>query len=199
VTRMRIRPAACCATCSASPDVAELARAEAAPSASRLIDLERRRLPGRYDLAHLQAFHRYIPRRHLRLGRPAAHRVDREGIGVLPAAAPGVVRGGRVRPPGRRGPATGPSAWLRVSGPEGRSVGAAPPDTTRERGRQLRGDRKHSTEPPAARRAGAMSGIGGSYSCLELPHPAPVTGRDPAATGRTSRQWSSSGAIPSRA
>jgi cell filamentation protein len=32
----------------------------AALSASRLIDLERRRLPGRYDLAHLQAFHRYI-------------------------------------------------------------------------------------------------------------------------------------------
>ena len=40
-------------------DAAELARAEAALSASRLIDLERR-LPGRYDLAHLQAFHRYI-------------------------------------------------------------------------------------------------------------------------------------------
>jgi len=41
-------------------DAAELARAEAALSASRLIDLERRRLPGRYDLAHLQAFHRCI-------------------------------------------------------------------------------------------------------------------------------------------
>jgi cell filamentation protein len=41
-------------------DAAELARAEAALSASRLIDLERRRLPGRYDLAHLQAFHRYM-------------------------------------------------------------------------------------------------------------------------------------------
>jgi cell filamentation protein len=41
-------------------DPAELARAEAALSASRLIDLELRRLPGRYDLAHLQAFHRYI-------------------------------------------------------------------------------------------------------------------------------------------
>ena len=41
-------------------DAAELARAEAALSGSRLIDLERRRLPGRYDLAHLQAFHRYI-------------------------------------------------------------------------------------------------------------------------------------------
>jgi cell filamentation protein len=37
-------------------DAAELSRAEAALSASRLIDLERRRLPGRYDLAHLQAF-----------------------------------------------------------------------------------------------------------------------------------------------
>jgi cell filamentation protein len=36
-------------------DAAELARAEAALSASRLIDLERRRLPGRYDLAHLRA------------------------------------------------------------------------------------------------------------------------------------------------
>jgi len=41
-------------------DAAELGRAEAALSASRLIDLERRRLAGRYDLAHLQAFHRYI-------------------------------------------------------------------------------------------------------------------------------------------
>jgi hypothetical protein len=41
-------------------DAAELARAEAALSASRLIDLERRRLPGRYDFAHLQAFHRCI-------------------------------------------------------------------------------------------------------------------------------------------
>jgi cell filamentation protein len=41
-------------------DAAELAQAEAALSASRLIDLERRRLPGRYDLAHLQAFHRCI-------------------------------------------------------------------------------------------------------------------------------------------
>ena len=34
-------------------DAAELSRAEAALSASRLVDLERRRLPGRYDLAHL--------------------------------------------------------------------------------------------------------------------------------------------------
>jgi cell filamentation protein len=41
-------------------DAAELAQVEAALTASRLIDLERRRLPGRYDLAHLQAFHRYI-------------------------------------------------------------------------------------------------------------------------------------------
>jgi fido (protein-threonine AMPylation protein) len=41
-------------------DAAELARAEAALSASRLIDLKRRRLPGRYDLAQLQAFHRCI-------------------------------------------------------------------------------------------------------------------------------------------
>jgi cell filamentation protein len=39
-------------------DAAELARAEAALSASRLIDLEQQRLPGRYDLTHLQAFHR---------------------------------------------------------------------------------------------------------------------------------------------
>jgi hypothetical protein len=39
-------------------DAAKLARAEAALSASRLIDLERQRLPGRYDLARLQAFHR---------------------------------------------------------------------------------------------------------------------------------------------
>jgi cell filamentation protein len=41
-------------------DAAELGRAEAALSASRLIDLERRRLPGRYDLTHLQAFHSCI-------------------------------------------------------------------------------------------------------------------------------------------
>jgi len=51
------------ARASASPgntDAAELSRAEAALSASRLIDLERRRRPGRYDLARLQAFHRCI-------------------------------------------------------------------------------------------------------------------------------------------
>ncbi len=41
-------------------DAGELARAEAALSASRIVDLERRRLPGRYDLAHLRAFHRLI-------------------------------------------------------------------------------------------------------------------------------------------
>lgn len=38
----------------------ELARVEAALSASRIVDLERRRLPGQYDLAHLRAFHRLI-------------------------------------------------------------------------------------------------------------------------------------------
>lgn len=41
-------------------DVKELAAVEAALSASRLVDLERRRLPGFYDLAHLQGFHRFI-------------------------------------------------------------------------------------------------------------------------------------------
>lgn len=41
-------------------DADELAAVEAALTASRLIDLERHRLPGAYDLAHLQAFHRYI-------------------------------------------------------------------------------------------------------------------------------------------
>lgn len=41
-------------------DASELAQVEAALTASRLIDLERRRLPGRYDLAHLQEFHWYI-------------------------------------------------------------------------------------------------------------------------------------------
>ncbi len=41
-------------------DPDELAAVEAALTASRLVDLERRRLPGGYDLAHLQAFHRYI-------------------------------------------------------------------------------------------------------------------------------------------
>jgi cell filamentation protein len=43
-------------------DPGELAQAEAALSASRLIDLERRRLPGNYDLDHLRAFRRYILR-----------------------------------------------------------------------------------------------------------------------------------------
>lgn len=38
----------------------ELSRAEAALTASRLTDLERRRLPGHHDLAHLRDFHRYI-------------------------------------------------------------------------------------------------------------------------------------------
>lgn len=41
-------------------DPVELAQVEAALSASRLVDLERRRLPGSYDLDHLRAFHRYI-------------------------------------------------------------------------------------------------------------------------------------------
>jgi cell filamentation protein len=41
-------------------DREELARAEAVLTASRLYDLQRTRLPGRYDLAHLQAFHRVI-------------------------------------------------------------------------------------------------------------------------------------------
>jgi cell filamentation protein len=38
----------------------ELAEVEAALSASRIVDLERRRLPGWHDLAHLRAFHRLI-------------------------------------------------------------------------------------------------------------------------------------------
>jgi cell filamentation protein len=41
-------------------DQDELVQVEAALSASRLIDLERQRLPGAYDLDHLRAFHRYI-------------------------------------------------------------------------------------------------------------------------------------------
>jgi fido (protein-threonine AMPylation protein) len=39
---------------------AELNQVEAALTASRLIDLERQRLHGNYDLDHLRAFHRYI-------------------------------------------------------------------------------------------------------------------------------------------
>jgi cell filamentation protein len=38
----------------------ELARAEAALTASRLYDLQRGHLPGRYDLEHLRSFHRVI-------------------------------------------------------------------------------------------------------------------------------------------
>jgi len=41
-------------------DREELARAEAALTASRLYDLQRSHLPGRYDLEHLRAFHRVI-------------------------------------------------------------------------------------------------------------------------------------------
>lgn len=41
-------------------DPDELAAVEAALTGSRLVDLERRRLSGGYDLAHLRAFHRYI-------------------------------------------------------------------------------------------------------------------------------------------
>jgi cell filamentation protein len=41
-------------------DAQELSQVEAALTASRLVDLERHRLPGRYDLTHLRAFHRHI-------------------------------------------------------------------------------------------------------------------------------------------
>ena len=41
-------------------DPGELAEVEAALTASRLVDLEQRRLAGDYDLAHLQVFHQYI-------------------------------------------------------------------------------------------------------------------------------------------
>jgi cell filamentation protein len=41
-------------------DAAELAQAESELTSYRLIELRRTGLSGRYDLAHLQAFHRYI-------------------------------------------------------------------------------------------------------------------------------------------
>ena len=41
-------------------DREELARAEAALTASRLYDLQRGHLPGRYDLEHLRSFHHVI-------------------------------------------------------------------------------------------------------------------------------------------
>lgn len=41
-------------------DAAELAHAEAELTSYRLIELHAHRLPVRYDLAHLQAFHRHI-------------------------------------------------------------------------------------------------------------------------------------------
>lgn len=41
-------------------DAVELAQAESELTSYRLIELRRTDLPGRYDLAHLQAFHRYI-------------------------------------------------------------------------------------------------------------------------------------------
>src|SRR6266568_5732221 len=88
--------------------LAGVARAEAALSASRLTGLERRRLPGRDDLARPQACHRCILGDVYGWARAAAHRVHREGTGVLPAAAPGVLRRGRVRPASRSRPAAGP-------------------------------------------------------------------------------------------
>jgi cell filamentation protein len=41
-------------------DAADLAEREATLSAIRIAQLERRFIPGGYDLAHLQATHRYI-------------------------------------------------------------------------------------------------------------------------------------------
>jgi cell filamentation protein len=46
-------------------------------SASRLVDLERRRLPGSYDLDHLRAFHRYILADLYDWAGGVANRVDR--------------------------------------------------------------------------------------------------------------------------
>ncbi len=88
--------------------LAGVARAVAALSASRLTGLERRRLPGRDDLARPQACHRCILGDVYGWARAAAHRVHRERISVLPAAAPGVLRRGRVRPASRSRPAAGP-------------------------------------------------------------------------------------------
>jgi hypothetical protein len=91
-------------------DPAELAEAEAALSASRLIDLELRRLPGIYDLDHLRAFPRYIlgdvldPALNV-AASAAAHRGD---IAPLSAMLDGLVV--LSHPPGPLGPGGGRAA-----------------------------------------------------------------------------------------
>ena len=85
-------------------DAAELARAEVALSASRLIDLERRRLPGGYDLAHLRGFHRYILGDvYGWAGELRTVTISKGSLFCLPQhLAPAAA--------GRRGPAAGPEA-----------------------------------------------------------------------------------------
>lgn len=88
---------------------AELARAEAELTALRLIELRQQPLPGRYDLAHLQAFHQFIFGDVYDWGRPAPHRLDRQGTPVLPAPTHRVLRRRGVRAPPQR-PAPRPRA-----------------------------------------------------------------------------------------
>jgi cell filamentation protein len=89
-------------------DAAELARAEAGLSASRLIDLERRRLPGRYDLTHLQAFHRYVLGDvYAWAGQLRTVSIAKGSLFCLPQHLASYATG-RVRPAGRRGAAAGP-------------------------------------------------------------------------------------------
>lgn len=73
-------------------DAGELAQAEAALSASRIVDLERCRLPGPYDLAHLRAFHRLILGDVYDWAGELPTVSHGEGLGVLPAPASGVLR-----------------------------------------------------------------------------------------------------------
>lgn len=87
-------------------DPRELAAAEAALSASRLIDLERRRLPGTYDLDHLGAFHRYILGDVYEWAGELRTVSIAKRISVLPAAASGILRRRHLRPTGRGGPVT---------------------------------------------------------------------------------------------
>ena len=87
-------------------DLDELDQVEAALSASRLIDLERQRLPGMYDLDHLRAFHRYI------LGDVYEWAGELRTVSiakgcVLPAAAPDLLRRRCVRSACSSGPAAG--------------------------------------------------------------------------------------------
>ena len=87
-------------------DPDELARRENDASTARQLELQARPLPGRYDLPHLQAFHRHIFGDLYPWGGGDPHRRDRQRRSVRPAAAHrGLPRRGSRATSGRELPA----------------------------------------------------------------------------------------------